>query len=402
MTSSLPNIIKKTEGFVLGLFNEKGSSQLLFHDYRRASEIATLIQDIGNFSGYNEFSTETEVAKISSWFLACGKLLNYGAPLESAKEQASAFLLQENYPNELATKVIRCMTKASQADTPTTPEDQLLHDAQLAYWSTSNNMRLAPLMRLEEELILGRKYGILEWEEKHLDMLLKSKFFTPYGQMLFTPILNQNIIDQKKRTDNIALKSKVKKDREHQLLRKYQGIEPKIPQRGAQTFFRAVYQNHIQLSAIADNKANMMTGINTILVSVVISIITYSTIIYDVPRTTMPLAIFLLTALVSLIFSVASASPRVTKKNKKGANIMDARKNIAFFGNFSNMSLEEFEEAMDAMLRNDELVYGNMSRDLYYLGKTLDKKYKLLRLSYHIFLGGFIISVLLFSYIAFS
>lgn len=400
MTTSLPNIVQKTQEHVLGLFNEKGSSKLLFHDYRRAVEIANLIQDIGTYSGFNEFSTETEIAKISSWFLALGKLFNFNTPLEISKSAAVQFLKENNYPQELIDAVLSCISSFHQL--PEKPEDQLLHDASLAYWATSNNTRLSPLLRLEEELIMEKKYEIQEWEEKHLESLLQSKFYTTYGQMVFTPILNQNIIDQKKRTDNITLKLKGKKGNEDRLLRKYQGIEPKLPQRGAQTFFRAVYQNHIQLSAIADNKANMMTGINTILVSVVISIITYSRVTYEVPATTMPLAIFLLTALVSLIFSVLSASPRVTKKNKKGDDVIDARNNIAFFGNFVSMEVEEFEQAMDAMLRNDELLYGNMSRDLYYLGKTLDKKYKLLRISYHVFLGGFIISVLLFTYVAFA
>lgn len=399
MTTHLPNIVQKTQEYILKLFNEKGSSQLVFHDYRRASEISKTIHDIGIYSGFHEFSKEIEIAKIASWFLAVGRLFNYATPIEVSKSAAVTFLQDNEYPNENIRSVIHCMESI---ESPEQIETQFLHDATLAYWSTSDYARFSPLMKLEEELILNKKYEVLEWEKKHLEKLLQSKFYTPYGQMVFTPILNQNIITQKKKTDNISVKLNGKKiTEEGKLWNKYQGLEPKIPQRGIQTFFRAVYQNHIQLSAIADNKANMMTGINTILVSVVISIITYTNITETITATAMPLAIFLLTALVSMIFSVLSASPRVTRVNKKGDEVMDARKNIAFFGNFSGMELEEFEQAMDAMMRDDQLIYGNMSRDLYFLGKTLDKKYRLLRISYHVFLGGFVASVLLFSYIAF-
>jgi hypothetical protein len=316
MTTSLLNIIQKIEGHILQLFNEKGSSQLIFHDYRRAAEISKTIHDIGIYSGYHEFSKEIEVAKIASWFLAAGKLFNYATPIEISKSAAVMFLQEHEYSNENLQALIHCM-ESSHA--PEQIEAQFLHDASLAYWSTSNNARLSPLMKLEEELILDKKYEVLEWEQKHLEELLQSKFYTPYGQMIFSPILNQNIISQKKKTDNISVKLSGKKAvEEGRLWNKFQGLEPKIPQRGIQTFFRAVYQNHIQLSAIADNKANMMTGINTILVSVVISIITYTNITEKITATAMPLAIFLLTALVSMIFSILSASPRVTRTNKKG------------------------------------------------------------------------------------
>jgi hypothetical protein len=399
MTTSLPNIIQKIEEHILQLFNKKSSSQLIFHDYRRAVEISKTIHDIGIYSGHHEFSKEIEVAKIASWFLAVGKLFNYATSIEISKSAAVTFLQEHEYLNEDINAVINCMENSH---TPEQIDAQFLHDASLAYWATSNNARLSPLMKLEEELILDKKYEVLEWEQKHLEELLKAKFYTPYGQMVFSPIMNQNIVVQKKKTDNIAVKLNGKKTvEEGRLWNKFQGLEPKIPQRGIQTFFRAVYQNHIQLSAIADNKANMMTGINTILVSVVISIITYTNITETITATAMPLAIFLLTALVSMIFSVVSASPRVTRTNKKGDDAIDARKNVAFFGNFSGMELEEFEQAMDAMMRDDELIYGNMTRDLYYLGKTLDKKYRLLRISYHVFLGGFVASILLFSYIIF-
>ena len=62
------------------------------------------------------------------------------------------------------------------------------------------------------------------------------------------------------------------------LLRKFQMLERKQPTSGAQTFFRANYRNHINLSAIADNKANIMISVNAILISVIISALSYQNI----------------------------------------------------------------------------------------------------------------------------
>ena len=62
----------------------------------------------------------------------------------------------------------------------------------------------------------------------------------------------------------------------------------------------------------------------------------------------------------------------------------------------SRLTSTSLNRAMDAMLRDGELLYGNMTRDLYFLGKVLEKKYRYLSISYNIFMVGFIITVGLF------
>jgi hypothetical protein len=74
----------------------------------------------------------------------------------------------------------------------------------------------------------------------------------------------------------------------------------------------------------------------------------------------------------------------------------ERRKNMVFFGNFVTMDLEEYEESMDALFRDSELLYGNLTRDLYFLGKVLDKKYRYLKVSYNIFMIGFVATVVTF------
>ena len=70
-----------------------------------------------------------------------------------------------------------------------------------------------------------------------------------------------------------------------------------------------------------------------------------------------------------------------------------------FFGNFVSLKLEEYENAMDEMFKDSKLMYGNMVRDMYYLGKVLDKKYWYLSISYNIFMVGFVITVLSFLFL---
>jgi hypothetical protein len=63
------------------------------------------------------------------------------------------------------------------------------------------------------------------------------------------------------------------------------------------------------------------------------------------------------------------------------------------------MSVQDYEWGMKEIIKNDDLIYGNMIRDIYYLGKVLGKKYQLLRISYTIFMYGLVISISAFIFV---
>jgi hypothetical protein len=225
--------------------------------------------------------------------------------------------------------------------------------------------------------------------------LLRARYYTAAGKKEFEAELAQNILAQKKLVDRNRHKVYIDQA-EGANLQKYGSIERKVPVSGVQTFFRTNYRNHINLSAIADNKANIMISVNAILISVLISIISYKNITETNPMVLMPVVIFLVTGLSSLIFAVLSARPKVTSLHGVDVQPEEARRNIVFFGNFVRMDVEAYEEALDAVFRDSELLYGNMTRDLYHLGKVLDKKYRYLTVSYNIFMIGFVATVVTF------
>ena len=60
------------------------------------------------------------------------------------------------------------------------------------------------------------------------------------------------------------------------------------------------------------------------------------------------------------------------------------------------MPLEEFQEGMQEMMKDRDYLYKSLMKDLYFLGLVLEKKYKLLRIAYTIFMVGIIVSVIAF------
>ena len=61
------------------------------------------------------------------------------------------------------------------------------------------------------------------------------------------------------------------------------------------------------------------------------------------------------------------------------------------------MKLEDYQWAINEMAKDKDYIYSSLTKDLYFLGKVLDRKYRILRLTYTIFMVGMIISVLAFA-----
>ena len=74
----------------------------------------------------------------------------------------------------------------------------------------------------------------------------------------------------------------------------------------------------------------------------------------------------------------------------------DASNNILMSNYIQVMSLEEYEKAFGVMMHDTGLIYGNMARQLYRSEKLLAKKYRLLRLSYDVFIYGLVLTILSF------
>lgn len=391
------NILLEAGIYVLDFFNQYGESGLTYHNYQHTVNIVGLVEQIGKSTDGNlTFSKEDiEIAQLAAWFYNIGFLKNYDHPKEQSIEYAKSFLENNDFSANRIERVVNCINVTKSGGSPTTDEQRLFFDALNAHQTCDNFFEQSPLLRLEWELIQNRYLSNFDWNQIQLQYLLQARFFTPYAKINFEPIVAQNILSQKAKVEKSKLTGSAPVE-EDGTLRKFQGLERRLPASAIQTFFRTNYRNHINLSSIADNKANIMISVNAILISVLISLLTYKNITETTPMVMMPVVIFLVINMISLVFAVLSIRPKVTSLNNEETSAATAKQNIIFFGNFVNLDLEKYEEAVDAMFRDGELLYGNMVRDLYYLGKVLDKKYRYLTIAYNTFMVGFVATVVTF------
>ena len=164
--------------------------------------------------------------------------------------------------------------------------------------------------------------------------------------------------------------------------------------RGIETMFRTSYRTHIDLSGLADNKANIMISINGIMISILLASISPN--LDSNPWLMLPTAVLLVGMVSSLVFAILAARPRVTSHVVTLEDVRSDSSNILFFGNFISLDENDYVVGMRELMADTDRLYGNMIRDIYALGQVLALKFRLLRTSYNIFMTGLVMGVVLF------
>jgi hypothetical protein len=155
--------------------------------------------------------------------------------------------------------------------------------------------------------------------------------------------------------------------------------------RGVETMYRVTYQNHIALSQLADNKANMLISINGVIISVMIAIVTR---LGEVSWSLLPVVLLIGGALISLAFAVAAARPRLGGSAVNLDQVRNGTGNVLFFGQFTTMPLDDFLESLKALSKDPKLLRLHLGRQLYHMGESLTRKYRWLQVAYLVFFVG--------------
>jgi hypothetical protein len=151
----------------------------------------------------------------------------------------------------------------------------------------------------------------------------------------------------------------------------------------------------MELSSLADGKANILISVNAIIISVILSVLirrlevdTYLTI---------PTIIFLTSSVITIVVAILATRPKLTEGSFTHEDVTNKKTNLLFFGNFYRTKLEDYEWAMQRLLQDTDYIYGSLIKDIYYIGLVLGRKYKLIRLAYNVFMAGIIFSVIAFT-----
>jgi hypothetical protein len=155
--------------------------------------------------------------------------------------------------------------------------------------------------------------------------------------------------------------------------------------------------HHVQLSAMADVKANGLMTISAIMLTFSAPFIVREQFRFAV----IALMISSLLTIMLAIFAVMPGTPLGIRKTAR-PDIHHPRFNLLFFGSFAAMDYEQFAAAMEEVLNDHSKNYEAQVREIYTLGVFLrTKKYRYLRFAYRAFFIGLFISALILSWSVF-
>lgn len=190
--------------------------------------------------------------------------------------------------------------------------------------------------------------------------------------------------------------------------------------KAVETMFRNSYRAELDTIALAATKANIMISLNGFIISALM--ISGAFIFASSPAFLFPAGVFLITAAASIAFALLSASPErsdlftglrdwIAAVRAREAGLRDLRGyvtrarpqpdpagpcNILIYEQRVRLSPEAYWAEMQTLMRNREQIYFSMSDQLYWLGQTADRKFRLLNLSYTVFRWGLLATILSF------
>jgi len=392
------DLTKKAGDFVYELLKTKLPRDIIYHDYNHTLDVVKECKEIAKKAGVNE--EEMEIVMVAAWFHDVGYIEAYEGHEEKSAEIAIKFLKENNYPEDKTKLVIGCIRATKYPQSPKNLLEEIVCDADLDHIAKDDYMDKAELLRVEWEKFTNKKFSDLEWIKHEIDFFSHHRFFTKYAKKEYEDIRVAHLLKiQKKykkrleqKEDDEQKAAKLEIEKEKLANKKETG---KKAERGVETMFRNVMRTHVEFSAMADSKANIMISINTLIIGIIITVLIRK--LEDYPYLTYPTFILLTVSLICIIFAVLVTRPKITSGRFAKEDIHERKTNLLFFGNFFNMDLPDFQWGMTEMMHDKEFLYGSMIKDFYFLGQVLGKKYKYLRISYTIFMFGLIISVVAFS-----
>ena len=387
-------LLRDTALYVKDYYSDYFNEHYYFHNYNRTINIVRHCNALA--VSMNLGKQELKVTHLAAWFLELGYSVNYQDYQPKSVELAKAYFKKKEVDNDILQRIEECILSTRVPQQPVSVLSQIICDASMYHLAERDSFQYSDALRTEYAEIAQVEFTDEEWLNENIRMLSNHFYFTRSARDLF-----------QKRKDKTLAAFQAKRDLLHNLQKELAepGYYPPLMdkpgdpddevklERGVETFFRITERRHMDLSTKAHDKANLLISVNSIVMSIVLSVLV--TKLEENTYLLLPTLILVITGGVTIVLSIISTKPRIIKGNSKN-NGGDDEINILFFGDYSRLSLPEYKKAMRDTYKSKTEVYDSLSRDIYYQGIVLKWKFKYINIAYNVFMYGFIITILAF------
>jgi predicted metal-dependent HD superfamily phosphohydrolase len=396
-----PLLLQKAQQFISQYFDSKVRHPLTYHNKSHTERVVHNVIQIANHYQLSEH--DFFVVTVSAWFHDMGYYTGKAQGHEaSGAAMAESFLKDNAVDQNTIDQVKGCIMATQMPQRPANLLEQIVCDGDLFHLGTKDFPELNKLMRKEAEERANKDIDKKDWRNGTIALFQQHHFYTDYSQLLLNQKKQENLVEllkKQKEPPGIAATNQPLNTTAAKIAAAEKEIpktkKPDKPVRGIETMFRVAATNHQRLSDMADSKAHIMISVNSIILSVVIGLLARKLDSFDV--LIVPTLLLLSGSVVAVVFSVLATRPKIPNGYFTPEQLASRSVNLLFFGNFYKMDFDHYYEGMKEVMSDSDFLYGSLIRDIHSQGIVLGHKYKLLRISYTIFMFTLIIAVIAFA-----
>jgi len=407
--------LKNISAYIDDFYNKNNDTRLFYHNHAYTRELAGIVTRIAG--NYKLDDRNLFITSAAAWFYNTGYLPAGGNDYKTKSAAcAEQYLSGIGVDDATTSDVKKCILSAQLPQRPQNIQEEILCDAVMYYLGTIEFPEKNKLLRRETEALAGIKISGNEWRKKSIALMESHQYFTDYCRLLLSDTKNENINRLKRKQEEhetpaiaknafqnsnpgmgeavampvvvpqgengagVAQKKKIKKDKKKQ------------PSRGVETLFRVSSTNQQRLSAMADNKAHIMISVNSIIISAVLALVIKN--LDAIPHLLVPTVMLLFVSVTTIIFSILATRPKLPSGYFTKEQVAQKNIDLSFFGNYYRMDFEDYDDVMKKLMDDKEFLYGSLTRNLHSHAKVLGRKFRLLRISYDVFMFGLVITIL--------
>lgn len=252
------SLINLTEAYVRKLYADT-DKDLYYHNFEHAEHAVKAADKIAKHYQLNE--EDYLVVLLAAWLHDVGYLVvGRSNHEESSAAMAETFLTEQQASTAVITKVKQCILATKMPQAPTNLLEEIICDADLYDLGTEHFKNNNKKVRKEVEILLGKELTGAEWRAHSLMFLKKQIYKTEYCRKYLQEGIQNNIkaIEEKQaeKGDRMNITKESSKEEKNK--------EKAKVERGVETMFRTTSTNHLRLSEMADNKANIMITVEAV------------------------------------------------------------------------------------------------------------------------------------------
>ncbi len=378
----MKDIISSAESFVTDHLSDQLSSDHLYHNLQHTLTNRKVCLEIAR--RYRLEEEEIELLELASLFHDTGYTQTYEGHEEASAIIARNFLQEKKYPEGKIKKILELIAVTKLGVEPESLLEKIIKDSDFNNWD-GNYLEKSDALRHEWKVFCNLEMKEADWYDNNIRFWNEHRFYTGEAQAMFGEEKRKTIKYFKKKLQSLLGEP---------------GAEDKLEatiskNKSAVLIFKTTLRNHVDLTNIADNKANIMLSINSLLITIAIPMLAGN--IEKFPYLIFPAATLLTTCVLSIVFATLATRPIKMTGRTDISKIKEGKTNLFFFGNFYKMDIEEYRRGLAQVLNSEVILDNSIITDLFSLGKTLGIKFMRLRTCYGIFMVGMIITVLTFA-----